>query len=86
MAYYLYCTTTTCTCTILKPFQNKKGQKNFQVRSFLCLFSAASCKKDTEKCAPGKFFTPSYFVTTLIYNKEDYVPGSAPHEILISTI
>ena len=34
------------------------------------------------------FVLHNYYLYTLyyVYNKEDYVPGSAPHEILISTI
>ena len=45
---------------ILKPLQNKNGQKKIS----RC---AASCKIGTENCAPGKIFVPSYFVTTLVY-------------------
>ena len=29
-------------------------------------FSNAISKKDTENCAPGIFFGPSYYVTTLV--------------------
>ena len=42
---------------LIKLFQNKKGQKNFQV---------PAVKKDPENGAPGNFFGPSHFVTVLV--------------------
>ena len=54
---------------ILKPFQNKKGQKKIPGAEFSLPFSQLpAVKKDTENCAPGNFFGPSYFVTTLAMN------------------
>ena len=49
----------------LKPFQNKKGQKN-PGALFSVSFSQLPAVKKTENDAPGNFFGPSYFVTALI--------------------
>ena len=43
--------------TLVKPFKNKEGQKNFQVHGFRFLFLSF--------CVPGNFCCPFYFVTTL---------------------
>ena len=51
----------------LKPLQNKKGQKKIPGAQFSVSFSQLpAVKKDTENCAHGNFFGPSYFVTTLV--------------------
>ena len=48
--------------TSLKPSQNKKGQKNFQLHRFLNAFSQLpAVKKDSKNGAAGKIFCPSYF-------------------------
>ena len=45
----------------------RRAKKVFPVYSFQ--FSQLPVvKKDTKKCAPGKNFGPSYFVTTLVQN------------------
>jgi hypothetical protein len=50
----------------VKPFQNKKGQKKCPGAQFSVSFSQLpALKKDTENCAPGKFFDPSYFEAAL---------------------
>ena len=47
---------------ILKPGQNKKGQKNFQLHRFLNTFSQLlAVKKYSKNGAAGKIFGPSYF-------------------------
>ena len=48
---------------VLKPCQNKKGQKVFQVHHFLSQLPAV--EKDNKNGAPRKYFDPSYFVTAL---------------------
>ena len=51
---------------LLKPGQNKKGQKNFQLHRFLNTFLLlAAEKKYSKNGAAGNFFGPSYFVTAL---------------------
>ena len=51
---------------MLKPLQNKKGQKNYPGAEFSVSFSQLpAVKKDTENCALAKCFGPSYFVTTI---------------------
>ena len=51
----------------VKPGQNKKRQKNFQLHRFLNTFlQLASEKKYSKKGSAGKIFGPSYFVTTLV--------------------
>ena len=51
---------------LLKPVQNKKGQKNFQLHRFLNPFlQLAAEKKDSKKGAARRFFGPSNFVTAL---------------------
>ena len=51
---------------LVKPLQNKKGQKHFPGAQFSVSFSQLpAVKKDTKNCAHGKFFGSSYFVTTL---------------------
>ena len=53
---------------LLKPGQNKKGKKNFQLHRFLNTFlQLAAEKKYSKNGAAGKFFGPSYFVTALMY-------------------
>ena len=58
---------------VIKPLQNKKDQKN--------------SKKDTENCAPGNFFGPSYFVTTLasIFGITDQIRADVIDNILAQT-
>ena len=51
---------------VLKPGQNKKGQKIFQLHRFLNTFLQLTAKKKYSKNgAAGNFFGPSYFVTVL---------------------
>ena len=53
--------------TLLKPDQNKKGQKIFQLHRFFNTFlQLAAEKKYSKKGAAGNFFGPSYFVTALV--------------------
>ena len=48
--------------TVVKPSQNKKGGKNFQLhRFFEYFFSAASCKKVFQKRCSWKIFWPFLF-------------------------
>ena len=57
----------------LKPGQNKKGQKFFQLHRFLNTFSQLpAVKKYSKNDAAGKFFGPSYFDPALaeFQNKE----------------
>ena len=55
---------------LLKPGQNKKGQKTFQLHRFLNTFlQQAAEKKYSKNCAAGSFFGPSYFVMALMTNK-----------------
>ena len=50
----------------LKPSQNKKGQKNFQLHRFLnTLLQLAADKKYSKNGASRKIFGSSYFVTAL---------------------
>ena len=52
---------------LLKPGQNKKGQKIFQLHRFLNTFlQLAAEKKYSKNGAAGIFFGPSYSVTALI--------------------
>ena len=47
---------------LLKPGQNKRGQKIFQLQHFLNTFSQlAAEKKYSKNGAARKFFSPSYF-------------------------
>ena len=51
---------------LLKPGQNKKGPKIFQLHRFLNTFlQLAAEKKYSKNGAAGNFFGPSYFVTAL---------------------
>ena len=51
---------------IVKPGQNKKGQKIFQLHCFLNTFLQLSAeKKYSKNGAAGNFFGPSYFVMAL---------------------
>ena len=51
---------------ILKPSQNKKGRKFFQLHRFLNPFlQLAAEKKDSKNGAARNFFGPSYFDPTL---------------------
>ena len=51
----------------LKPGQNKKGQKKFQLHCFLNTFlQLAAEKKYSKNGAAGNFFGPSYFVIALV--------------------
>ena len=53
-------------CLLLKPSQNKKGQKIFQLHHFLNTFLQLAAEKMYSKnSAAGKFFGPSYFVMAL---------------------
>ena len=55
----------------LKPSQNKKDRKNFQLHRFLNTFSQLpSVKKYSKNDAAGKFFGPSYFDPALGSIKE----------------
>ena len=55
------------TLCILKPGQNKKGQKIFRLHRFLnTLLQLAAEKKYSKNGAAGYFFGPSYFVTALV--------------------
>ena len=55
-----------CT-TILKPGQNKKGQKNFQLHCFFnSILQLVAEKKYSKNGAAGIFFVPSYFATALV--------------------
>ena len=52
---------------VLKPSQNKKGRKNFQLHRFLNNFSQLpAVKKYSKKGAAGKNFGPSYFDQALV--------------------
>ena len=52
---------------LIKPSQNKKGQKIFQLHRFLNTFlQQAAEKKYSKNSAAGNFFGPSYFVTALV--------------------
>ena len=52
----------------LKPGQNKKVQKIFQLHCFLNTFlQLAAEKKYSKNSAAGNFFGPSYFVTALVH-------------------
>ena len=58
------------TVLILKPGQNKKGQKFFQLHHFLNIFLQLAAEKKYSKIgAAGNFFGPSYFVTTLVIRR-----------------
>ena len=51
---------------LLKPSQNKKGQKTFQLHRFLNPFlQLAVEEKDSKNGAARNFFGPSYFMTAL---------------------
>ena len=50
---------------MLKLSQTEKGQNFSRCTVFGAYFTAGRREKDTENCAPGFFFSPSYFVTTL---------------------
>ena len=55
----------------LKPGQNKKGQKTFQLHRFLNTFlQQAAEKKYSKNGAAGNFFGPSSFVTDLVKEKK----------------
>ena len=55
---------------VLKPSQNKKGRKNFQLHHFLNTFSQLpAVKKYSKNGAAGKIFCPSYFDPALIIFK-----------------
>ena len=45
----------------LKPGQNKKGQKIFQLPTFRCFFFAASCRKRHRKVGSWKIYRPFLF-------------------------
>ena len=52
---------------ILKPGQNKKGQKIFQLHRFLNTSSQLpAVEKYSNNGSAGNFFGPSYFVTALV--------------------
>ena len=54
----------------VKPGQNKKGQKIFQLHRFLNTFlQLAAEKKYSKNGAAVNFFGPSYFVTALVFSK-----------------
>ena len=53
---------------LLKPGQNKKGQKKFQLHRFLNTFiQLAAEKKYSKNGAAGKIFGPSYFDPALVF-------------------
>ena len=55
---------------LLKPGQNKKGQKIFQLHRFWNTFlQLAAEKKYSKNGATGKFFGPSYFMMALVGKK-----------------
>ena len=55
------------TLCILKPGQNKKGQKIFRLHRFLNTFSQLpAVEKYSKDGAAGKFFGPSYFDPALV--------------------
>ena len=52
----------------LKPSQNKRGRKNFQLHRFLNTFSQLpAVKKYSKNGAAGKIFGPSYFNLALAH-------------------
>ena len=54
---------------MVKPSQNKKGQKVFQLHRFLNTFSQLpAVKKYQKNGAVGKFLGPSYFEPALVCN------------------
>ena len=58
---------TICKYMILKPSQNKKGKKIFQLHRFLNTFSQLPAVKSIQKNgAAGKFFGSSYFDLALV--------------------
>ena len=57
---------------LLKPCQNKKFRKIFQVHRFRGLFLRLADEKNTENGASGKIFGPSYFVTALGTKKDEH--------------
>ena len=69
----------------LKPGQNKKGQKNFQLHRFLNTFiQLAAEKKYSKNGAAGKFFSPSYFVTALAISYSIFQMFSHAQKLKIS--
>ena len=54
---------------LLKPGQNKKSQKIFQLHCFLNIFLQLADETVFKSGAAGNFFGPSYFVTALISNR-----------------
>ena len=52
--------------TDVKPSQNKKGQKKFQVHRIRCLFLQLAAEKKTKNDALGNSFGPSYFEMALV--------------------
>ena len=55
-----------CLTTLLKPLLN--GQKKFSGAQFsVSVSQLPAVKEGCEKCSPGNFFGPSYFVKTLVY-------------------
>ena len=61
---------------LLKPGQNKKGQKIYQLHCLLNTFlQLAAEKKYSKHGAAGKFLGPSHFVTALAMGgKAKYLP------------
>ena len=54
---------------MLKPSQNKKGHKKFQLHRFLSTLSQLpAVKKYSKNGAAGKFFDPSYFDLALVWD------------------
>ena len=75
---------------LLKPGQNKKGQKFFQLHRFLNTFlQLAAEKKYSKNGATENFFGPSYFVTALTSNHFSFLPfalelSSGVHRVLLN--
>ena len=58
--------------SVLKPGQNKKDQKFFQLHRFLNTFlQLAAEKKYSKNGAARIFFGPSYFMTALVATKSN---------------
>ena len=67
----------------VKPGQNKKGQKIFQLHPFLNTFLQLSAeKKYSKNGAAGKFFVPSYFDSALICTMQVNIVSSDNQMIL----
>ena len=62
---------------LLKPSQNTKGRKNFQLHRFLNTFyQLPAVKKYSKNGEAGKFFGPPYYDPALKYRSEEKVLDS----------